>query len=70
MYGEEERCIQGLVGKPKGKRPHGKPSRRWQDNIKTDLHEVGCGGMDWSKLAQDTDRWRALVTAVMNNRVP
>ena len=59
-----------LVGRPKGKRPLGRPRRRWVDNIKIDLQEVGCGGMDWIGLALDRDRWRALVTAVMNLRVP
>jgi len=59
-----------LVGKPEGKRPLGRPRHRWEDNIKMDLQEVGCGGMDWMKLAQDRDRWRALVNAVMNLRVP
>ena len=59
-----------LVGKPEGKRPLGGPRRRWEDNIKMDLEEVGCGSMDWIELAQDMDRWRALVTAVMNLRVP
>ena len=59
-----------LVGKPEGKRPLGKPRYRWEDNIKMDLQEVrrGCG--DWMKLAQDRDRWRALVSMVMNLRVP
>ena len=52
-----------LVGKPEGKRPLGRPRRRWEDNIKMDLQKVGCGCMDWIKLAQDRDRWRALVTA-------
>ena len=59
-----------LVGKPEGKRLPGRPSRRWEDNIKMDLHEVGCEGMDWIDVVQDTDRWRALVNAVMNRRVP
>jgi hypothetical protein len=59
-----------LVGKPEGKRPLGRPRRRWEDNIKMDLQELGYGDMDWIELAQDSDRWRALVTAVMNLRVP
>jgi hypothetical protein len=59
-----------LVGNPQGKRPLGRPRRRWEDNIKIYLKEVGCGGMDWIELAQDRDRWRALVNAVMNLRVP
>ena len=59
-----------LVEKPEGKRPLGRPRRRWEDNIKMDLQEVGCGGMDWIELAQDRDRWRALVGTVMNLRVP
>jgi hypothetical protein len=59
-----------LVGKPEGKRPLGRPRLRWEDNIKMDLQEVGCGGIGWIELAQDRDRWRALVTAVMNRRVP
>jgi len=62
--------IQGLVGKPGGKRPLGRPRRRWVDNIRMDLQEVGGGYMDWIGLAQDRDRWRALVNAVMNLRVP
>jgi len=56
------------VGKPEGKRPLGRPSPRWDDNIKMDLQEVGCMGMDWIDLAQDGDRWRAVVNAVMNLR--
>ena len=59
-----------LVGKPEGKRPLGRPRRRWKDNIKMDLEEVGGGCGDWMKLAQDRDRWRALVSTVMNFRVP
>ena len=59
-----------LVGKPEGKRPLGRPRRRWEDNIKMDLQEVGCGRMDWIELAQDRDRWRALVSTVMNLWVP
>jgi hypothetical protein len=59
-----------LVGKPEGKRLLGRPRRRWENNIKMDLQEVGCGGMDWIWLAQDRDRWRALVNSVMNIRVP
>jgi len=59
-----------LVGKPEGKRPLGRPRRRWEDNIKMDLQEVGCGGMDWIELAQDRDRYWALVSAVMNHRDP
>jgi hypothetical protein len=59
-----------LVGKPEGRRPLGRPRRRWEDNIKTDLLEVGCGCVDWIGLAQDRDRCRALVSAVMNLRFP
>jgi hypothetical protein len=58
-----------LVRKPDGKRSLGRLSRRWDDNIKMDIQAVGCGGMDWIELAQDRDRWRALVNAVMNVRV-
>jgi len=58
------------VGKPEGKRPLGRPTRRWEDAIKMDLKEVGCGGMDWIELVLYRDRWRALVNAVMNLRVP
>jgi hypothetical protein len=59
-----------LVAKPKGKKPLGRPRFRWEDDIKKDLQEVGCGVMDWIGLAQDRERWRALVNAVMNLRVP
>jgi len=58
------------VGKPEKKRPLGIPGHRWEDNIKMDLHEVGYRGMDWIELAQDRDRWWALVPAVMKLRVP
>ena len=66
MYGEKRDIYRVLVGKPEGKRPLGRPRRRWEDNIKTVLQEVGCGGMDWIELAQNRDRWRALEKAVMN----
>ena len=59
-----------MVGRREGKRQLGRPRHRWEDNIKMDLQEVWCGGMDWIKLAQDSDRWQALVNAVMNLRVP
>jgi len=59
-----------LVGKSEGKRSLGRPRFRWEDNIKMDLQEVGCGGMDWIEVAQDRDRWRAFANAVMNLRVP
>ena len=59
-----------VVGKAEGKRPLGRPRRRWEDYIKMDLQEMGCDGVDWIELAQDRDRWRALVTAAMNLRVP
>jgi len=68
-YGGEDRRIQGLGGENWGKRPLGRPRRRWEDNIKTDLHEVGCGimgGVDLIELAKSRDSWRELVTVVMN----
>ena len=68
--GEERGVYRVLVGKPEGKRPLGRPRRRWVDNIRMDLQEVGCGHMDWIGLAQDRDRWRTLVSAVMSLRVP
>jgi len=68
--GEERGVYRLLVGKPEGKRPLGRPRHRWVDNIRVDLQEVGCGYMDWIGLAQDRDRWRRLVSAVMNLRVP
>ena len=59
-----------LVEKPEGKRPLGRPRRRWMDNIRMDLQKLGCGNVDWIGLAQDRDRWRTLVSAVVNLRVP
>ena len=68
--GEGRGVYRVLVGKHEGKRPLGRPRRRWEDNIKMDLQEVGCGNVDWIDLVQNRDRWRALVKAVMNLRVP
>ena len=68
--GEERGAYRVLMGKPEGMRPLGKPRRRWVDNIRIDLQEVGCGYVDWIGLAQHRDRWRTLVSAVMNLRVP
>ena len=68
--GEESVVYRVLLGKPEGRRPLGRPRRRWVDNIRTDLQEVGFGYMDWIELAQDRDSWRKLVSAVMNLRVP
>jgi len=67
--GEERWVYRVLVGKPEGKRPLGRPRRRWVDNIRMDLQEVEYGYMDWIGLAQDRDNWRKLVSAVMNLRV-
>ena len=69
LWGEKRGLYMVLVGKPEGMRPLGRPRRRWEDNIKMDLKELGCGDMDWIKLAQDRDRWRTRVNAVMNLRV-
>jgi len=68
--GEERGMYRVLVGKLEGKRPLGRPKRRWVDNIRMDLQEVGCGYTDWIGLAQSRDRWRTLVSVVMNLRVP
>jgi hypothetical protein len=68
--GERRSVYRVLAGKPEGKKPLGRPRRRWEDNIKMDLQEVGCGGIDWIQPAKDRDRWRALANAVMNLRVP
>jgi hypothetical protein len=68
--GEEREVYRVLVGKPEGKIPLGRPRHRWVDNIRMDLQEVGCGYVDWIGLAQDRDKWRTLVSAVMNLRVP
>jgi len=68
--GERRSAYRGLLGKPKGKRPLGRPRRRREDNIKMDLQKVGWGSMDWIYLAQDRNRWRTVVNAVINLRVP
>jgi len=68
--GESRGVYRVSVEKPERKRPLGRPRRKWDDNIKMDLKDVGCGGMDWIEVAQDRDRWRALVNAVMNLWVP
>ena len=70
LMGEEREVYRVLVGKSEIKRPLGRPRHKWVDNIRMDLQEVGCGYMDWIGLAQDRDRWRTLVSAVMNLRVP
>jgi len=69
-YGLGEGVYRVFLGKPEGRRPVGRPRRRWVDNIRIDLQEVGCGYMDWIGLAQDRDRWRTLVSAVMNLGFP
>ena len=70
LMGEGRAVYRVLVGKPEGKRQLGRPRHRWENNIRMDLQEVGCRGKDWIKLAQDRDRWWALVNALMNLRVP
>jgi hypothetical protein len=67
--GEERKVYKVLVGKPKGKRPLGRPRRRWEDGIRMDLREFGLGAVDWIRLAQDRDRWWAVVSAVMDLQV-
>jgi hypothetical protein len=69
-YGERRGAYRALMGKPEGRRPLGRPRRRWGNNIKMDLREVGWGDMDWINLAQDRDRWRDLVNVAMNFQVP
>jgi hypothetical protein len=68
--GDKRNAYRILMGKPEGNRPLGRPRRRWEDNIKMDLREIGWGGVDWIDLAQDRDQWRALVNTVMNLWVP
>jgi hypothetical protein len=67
--GEERKVYKVLVGKPEGRRPLERPRRRWEDGIRMDLRKIGLGGVDWIRLAQDRDWWRAVVSAVMNLRV-
>jgi hypothetical protein len=69
-HGEKRNVYRILVGKPEGKRPLGRPRRRWEDNIRMDLREIGWRGMDSIDLTQDRDQWRALVNTIMNVRVP
>ena len=69
-YGERRGVCRVLVGKTEGKRQLGRTRRKWKDNINMDLHKLECGGMDWIDLAEDRDRWRALVNAVMNLHIP
>ena len=70
VWGRIDGCTGGWWGKPEGKRPLGRPRRRWEDNIKMDLQEVGGGRGDWMELTQDRDGWRAIVGTVRNFRVP
>jgi len=70
IYGKRRGVYRVLVGKPEGKRPFGRHKRRWENNIKMDLQEVECGGMDWIDLAQDRDRWLELVNTLMKLRAP
>jgi hypothetical protein len=67
--GEERKVYKVLVGKPEGKKPLGRPRRRWEDGIRMHLREIGLGCVDWIRMAQDRDRWRAVVSAVTNLRV-
>jgi hypothetical protein len=67
--GEERKVYKVLMGKPEGKRPLGRPRRTWENEIRMDLREIGLGGVDWIRLCQDRDLWRAVVSAVMNLRV-
>jgi hypothetical protein len=69
LHGERRDVYRVLVGEIEGKSPFGRPRRRWENTITMDLQEVGCGGVDWIQLAQERDRWRALVNVVMNIRV-
>jgi hypothetical protein len=66
---EERKVYMVLVGKPEGKRPLGRPRRRWENGIRMEIREIGLGGLDWIQLTQDRDRWRAVVSVVMNLRV-
>jgi hypothetical protein len=68
-YGRGQVSVQGFGGKPVGKRPLGRPRRRWEDGIRMDVKEIGCGSAEWIQLVQDRGRWRAVVNAVMNLRV-
>jgi hypothetical protein len=68
--GKKKTAYRLLMGKPEGKRPLGRSRHRWVDNIEIDLLDIGCGGVDWIGLAQDGDKWRALLNAIMNLRVP